>query len=181
VPCSRRSKTLLNEAVIEKLQGWKATHHQETCGGHGRIETRDIWCTSEVEHLGQLGQDWPALAAVAVVQCRRQVHGREPTVQKRYYLLSDASHDARKVGQIVRGHWAIENGLHYVLDVSFDEDHCRVRKDHGAENFSRMRRLTANLLRRAEGKASIRCKRKCCGWSTEFLAKALFAGLGATP
>jgi len=71
----KKVKTLLNEAVIEKLQGWKATHHQETCGGHGRIETRDIWCTSEVEHLGQLGQDWPALAAVAVVQCRRQVHG----------------------------------------------------------------------------------------------------------
>jgi len=172
-------KTLLKEAVVEKLQGWKASHHQETCAGHGRIETRDVWCTSEVEHLGKIAKDWPGLAAVAVVQCRRQVHGQEPTVQRRYYLLSDASLDAQQTGRLVRGHWTIENGLHYVLDMSFDEDHCRVRKDHGAENLSRMRRLTANLLRRVDGKASIRCKRKCCGWSREFLAKALLAGLGS--
>ena len=175
----KKVKTLLKEAVLEGLAGWEGSYHEESCSGHGRIETRQVWCTSEIEHLGTLAKEWPGLAAVALVQCRRQVNGKEFKVHQRYYILSDGGLDAEKVGQLVRGHWAIENKLHYILDVSFGEDQCRVRKDHGPENFSRLRRLTANLLQRAQSKASIRCKRKCCGWSDEFLIGALFGGLAS--
>lgn len=178
----QKLKTVMKEAMLEKLAGWaNGSYHEDTAAGHGRIETRQVWYTTEVGALGAIAGEWPGLSALAVVQCHRQVNGQAPKVHRRYYILSDASLDAPRVGALVRGHWGIENRLHYVLDVSFGEDQCRVRKDHGPQNLSRLRRLTANLLQRTQAKASIRCKRKCCGWSDEFLIQALFGSLTPTP
>ena len=84
------------------------------------------------------------------------------------------------LGHIIRGHWSIENGLHYVLDVSFDEDHSRVRKGHAAENLSRLRRLSANLLQRKGSKKSIKLRRKKCTWSEKYLLETLLRGLKPT-
>jgi predicted transposase YbfD/YdcC len=140
-------KALLDEAILEQLAGWEGgSHFQQTNGGHGRIETRDIWYTTEVASLGELLEQWPGLKAIVAVQRKRQVVGKEPTTERHYFICSDAKLDAEHAGQMIRGHWAIENSLHYVLDVSFNEDQSRVRKNHGAENLSRLRRLTANLL-----------------------------------
>lgn len=174
-------RRLLREAVVERLDGWSGDYHEETCAGHGRVETRRVWYTTDVEHLGAIRDQWAGLSAVAMVQCHRSVNGQEPKVHRRYYLLSDATLNAQQAGDLIRRHWRIENGLHYVLDVSFGEDQSRVRKDHGAENLSRLRRLTANLLRRTTSKASIKCRRKCCGWSDDFLVQALFSGLSPQP
>ncbi len=133
-----------------------------------------------MKHLGsELRTLWPSVRAIAAVERVREVMGKTPTVstERHYYILSDNRCDAQRVGAIIRGHWSIENGLHHVLDVSFNEDQSRVRKGHGAENLSRLRRLTANLLRLNPTKRSIRGQRKRCGWSDEYLFTTLFRGL----
>jgi predicted transposase YbfD/YdcC len=169
---------LLDEAILEKMEGWRGSRSQQTNGGHGRIETRRVWCTSEVEHLGAgLLEQWPGLKAIAAVERVRQVTGKPASTERHYYILSNDTLTAARVGQIIRGHWGIENGLHHVLDVSFDEDHSRVRKGHGAENLSRLRRLSANLLKRNADKRSIKGQRKRCGWSEDYLVQTLFRGL----
>jgi len=173
-------KPLMDEAIMEALNGWTGSHAQQTNGGHGRIETRTVWYTTDVQHLGSdLLEQWPGLKAIAAVERRRLVLGKkkEPSVERHYYILSNDQLVAEQVGQFIRGHWAIENGLHHVLDVSYDEDHSRVRKGHGAENLSRIRRLTANLLKRNESKRSIKGQRKACGRLIDYTLKTLFNGL----
>lgn len=176
----RKVKALLDEAILEDLAGWKgASRFTDVDSGHGRIETREVWYTSEVRHLGKdLLELWPGIKAIAAVERRRELVKQEPSMERHYYILSDGKLTAQRAGQIIRGHWSIENGLHYVLDVSFNEDQCRVRKDHGPENLSRLRRLTANLLRLNGSKRSIKGQRKRCGWSDEYLFQTLFRGLG---
>jgi predicted transposase YbfD/YdcC len=174
-------KPLLDEAILDQMEGWQGSQWQQTNGGHGRIETRRVWVTTEVTHLGvDLLAIWPELKAVVAIERVRQVIGKQATTQRHYYIVSNGTVSAERVGRIVRGHWGIENGLHYVLDVSFDEDHCRVRKGHGAENLSRIRRLAANLLKQNADKRSIKSRRKRCGWSEEYLFQTLFAGLPAS-
>jgi predicted transposase YbfD/YdcC len=173
-----RTRKLMDEAILEGMAGWKGSTHQEVDAGHGRIETRRVWLTTEVKHLGaDLLELWPGLKALAAVERVREVIGKEPSVERHYYILSNGKCDAQRAGQIIRGHWSIENGLHYVLDVSFNEDQSRVRKGHGAENLSRLRRLSANLLRLNPTKRSIKGQRKRCGWSDEYLFQTLFRGL----
>lgn len=168
----------MNEAILEKLAGWEgASQFEQTNGGHGRIETRRTWCTTEVTALGPVLEEWPSVKALVAVERHRQVIGKEPTVERHYFIASDAALDAERAGRMIRGHWGIENSLHYVLDVSFDEDQSRVRKGHGPENLSRLRRLTANLLQLIPRKASIRCKRKLCCWSERFLRETLLRSL----
>jgi predicted transposase YbfD/YdcC len=176
-----KTKKLLDEAILEGMAGWKGSTFQEVDAGHGRIETRQVWLTTEVKHLGtDMLELWPGLKALAAVQRTREVIGKEPSVERHYYILSDGKCDAQRAAQIIRGHWSIENGLHYVLDVSFNEDLSRVRKGHGAENLSRLRRLSANLLRMNPTKRSIKGQRKRCGWSEEYLFQTLFRGLSPT-
>jgi predicted transposase YbfD/YdcC len=172
-------KALLDEAILEQMSGWKGSVFQDVDAGHGRIETRGVWLTTEVKHLGaDLLALWPSVKAIVAVQRVREVMGKTPHVstERHYYILSDAKCTAQRAGEIIRGHWSIENSLHYVLDVSFNEDQSRVRKGHGAENLSRLRRLTANLLRLNPTKRSIKGQRKRCGWSDEYLFKTLFRG-----
>jgi predicted transposase YbfD/YdcC len=178
----RKVKALLDEAILEKLVGWRgASESTEVDSGHGRIETRRVWYTTEVRHLGRdLLELWPSIKAIAAVERRRELVKRPGSTERHYYILSDGTLTAERAGQIIRGHWGIENGLHYVLDVSFNEDQSRVRKNHGPENLSRLRRLTANLLRLNASKRSIKVQRKRCGWSEEYLFQTLFRGLGGS-
>jgi predicted transposase YbfD/YdcC len=175
-------KGLLDDAILDRMKGWAgASTFKDVDAGHGRIEQRRAWLTTEVEHLGSdLLALWPSVRAIAAVERVRELMGKEkkvPTTERHYFILSDPRCTAERAGQIIRGHWAIENGLHHVLDVSYSEDQSRVRKGHGAENLSRLRRLTANLLRRNGSKRSIRGQRKRCGWSDEYLFNTLFRGL----
>ena len=173
---------LMDEAILEQMAGWRGSTFREVDAGHGRIETRRVWLTTEVEHLGpDLLELWPGVKAIAAVERTRELIGKEPSVERHYYILSNGKCNAEQAGRIIRGHWSIENGLHYVLDVSFNEDQSRVRKGHGAENLSRLRRLTANLLRLNPSKRSIKSQRKRCGWSTDYLLQTLFRGLATAP
>lgn len=173
-----KAKQLMDEAILEGMAGWKGSLFHDTDAGHGRIETRRVWLTTEVKHLGPaLLELWPSVRAIAAVERVREVIGKEPSIERHYYILSNGRCNAQRAGEIIRGHWSIENGLHYVLDVSFNEDQSRVRKGHGAENLSRLRRLSANLLRLNPAKRSIKGQRKRCGWSDEYLFQTLLRGL----
>lgn len=94
----------------------------------------------------------------------------------RYFLSSLSGDDAEKFGGAVRGHWGVENGLHWVLDVAFREDESRVRKGNAPENMAMMRHVALNLLKTATTKqkrVSIQSRRKLAGWDHEFLAHVL--------
>jgi predicted transposase YbfD/YdcC len=116
---------------------------------------------------------FPGIVAIARVTSRRRLHGRraEP-VFVRYYVLSKYI-PAKRLLAIVRGHWSIENQLHWILDVVFDEDRCRARKDNAPENLAILRRLAANVVRSHPGKMSMRQKIKTAGWNDSFLLDML--------
>lgn len=167
-------RALLDEARQENLEGWAGDFCEQTESGHGRIETRKVWCVRDVQWLGDLARQWPGLRSVAMVEATRQVAGQPATTECHYYISSLKEADAQAMGSAIRGHWGIENRLHWVLDVTFQEDQCRIRKGHGAENFSRLRRIALNLLRREKTvKASIRGKRKLGGWDHDFLLQLI--------
>lgn len=165
----QKVKSLLDEALLETFAGVKHDRFDETNGGHGRIETRRVWITPEVNWLGDLQQEWAGLAAVVLVEATRRINGKTST-ERRYYIASNPTATARQAAESIRGHWGIENQLHWNLDMSFDEDQSRIRKDHAAENFSRLRRIGLNLLgRETSQKVGIKSKRLLAGWDHDYL------------
>ena len=169
---------LMDEAIAERFAGLRHGRDETTDGGHGRVEVRRTWVSDDpallrpVEALG-----WCAVASLAVVESR--VTGRKPgetgpDLTRRYYLSSLAGTDAARMARVIRGHWGIENALHWQLDVSFREDERRLRKCHGAENFSRLCRLALNLLKSEKtAKLGIANKRLRAGWDHAYLLKLL--------
>ena len=173
-------KALLDEAVLAGFEGMRHGHSEHTDGGHGRVETRRVWVTDEVNWLGEglLGQ-WAGLSAgsVAVVESVRQDLGDlsgKVTTERRYFISSLPGTNADQMAEAVRGHWAVENKLHWQLDVSFREDERRIRKGYGAENYSRLCRLALNLLKRDKTvKIGVHGKRLKAGWDEHYLLRLL--------
>jgi predicted transposase YbfD/YdcC len=170
----KKVKALLDEAILENFAGVPHDFAQSVEGDHGRIETRRLWMTDQVQHLPQqLLDEWPALLSLAVVESIRQVNG-QCSRERRYFISSLSVLDATTMARYVRGHWGVENNLHWQLDVSFNEDQCRVRTNHAAENFSRLRRMALNLLQSDKSlKVGIKAKRKKAGWHEPYLLKLL--------
>ena len=142
--------------------------------GHGRIETRVASISDDIAWL-QKWHDWPGLQAVGKVTASRRSVGPDPadaSEETRYYLLSQAFPPER-CNDIVRSHWGIENRLHWVLDVTCNEDQARNRKGHGAENLALLRKLALNLARLEPSKGSMRGKLKKAGWDNGFLITIL--------
>ena len=142
----------------------------QTNKGHGRIETRTASISSDVAWLKER-HHWPGLAAVGKITASRQEGGRS-SVESRYYLLSQAFPPER-FNQIARAHWGIENQLHWVLDVVFNEDQSRNRKDNSPGNLALLRKLALNLARLELSKGSMRGKLKRAGWDNSYLATLL--------
>jgi len=166
--------TDLADLIRTKFAGVPHDVCETVDGDHGRIETRRVWTTSQIDWLGAEQSRWPGLRSVAVVESIREVPPKEATSERRYYISTLDGSDARRMAEVIRGHWGIENKLHYALDVSFAEDQCRVRKGHAAENFSRIRRLALNLLRKETSKKrGIKGKRLAAAWDHDYLLKIL--------
>jgi len=117
------------------------------------------------------------LTSVAVMECRREVIGQAAGVERRYYISSMAASgggDAKQMLAAGRSHWGVENKVHWSLDMSFREDECRIRTGHAAENFSRLRRLSINLLKaETTTKVGLASKRLRCGWDHDYLLTVL--------
>jgi predicted transposase YbfD/YdcC len=183
----QRVQRLMDEGILEGFQGLRHGSWRETNDLHGRIETRQVWVTDEIQWLGaELLAEWPGLASLAAVERTRQDLGDpsgKVTTERSYYISSHRGTDARRLSDGIRQHWGVENQLHWRLDVGMNEDQSRLRVLHGAENFSRLRRITLNKLKRwkfrkANGKvipAGIRLKQQACGWSRKALLEALLA------
>ena len=136
-------------------------------GDHGRIETRTTTVIQDVEWLRQRHK-WPGLNGVVIVESARQIDGAI-TSETRVYITS-LRLPAYLMGPIVRDHWSIENKLHWVMDMIFRDDECRVRTDHAPANFTTLKHMALNLIRRAPSKDSIRLRRKVAAWDDNFLA-----------
>jgi predicted transposase YbfD/YdcC len=170
-------KGLLDEMILENFAGVEHGFVETRDDAHGRIETRKVWVTDQIASLA-CREDWAGLSSVAVVESTRQDLGDlsgKITTERRYFISSLKGCDAKRMAGAVRGHWGIENSLHWVLDMTFREDERRIRKDHGAENFSRLCRIALNQLKKETSKKrrSLRVKRKLAGWSNDYLMKLL--------
>ena len=139
-------------------------------GDHGRIETRTSTISTAVDWL-QEDHRWPGLKAIGKIVRTREI-GAKTTMETAYYLLSTPM-TAAHFGQVVRAHWAVENSLHWTLDVIMNEDQARNRLDHGPNNLAVLRHMALNILNARKSKISNRRKIKRAGWSNAFLANLL--------
>jgi predicted transposase YbfD/YdcC len=138
---------------------------------HGRIETRRYWITEEIGWLEDRTL-WEGLRSVAMVESIREV-GAETSTETRFFLCSLKA-DAGNFARAARGHWGIENQLHWSLDVAFAEDQCRVRAGHAAENLALLRHLTLNILKRDTAKKrGLKGKQKNASWDHSYLRSLL--------
>ena len=177
-----KTQALLNDVVLDHAKGIEDKAHvgyfEQSESGHGRQETRRVWVSDEIQWLGKdLLALWPGLASIALVERTRQDLGDlagKVSIERQIYISSIKGIDARAVAAAVRGHWSVENNLHWQLDVSFGEDQNRTRKGTGAENYSRLCRIALNLLKRDTSiKAGIKTKRLNAGWDHDYLLRLI--------
>jgi len=141
---------------------------------HGRIETRECWATDDPSCLACLDrrERWPGLRSIAMVRRRRRKTGEDATKEsvETVFYISTLEADANKILEATRRHWSIENSLHWILDVAFDEDNCRVRTRNAAENLSTLRCFALGLIKQdTTVKAGVKIKRQSAGWSNDYL------------
>jgi predicted transposase YbfD/YdcC len=141
-------------------------------GDHARIETRTTTVSHDVKWL-QERHNWPGPQGVVIIESSREVSGKIEW-ETRYYITSLVML-ASLLGPVVRSHWAIENRLHWIMDMVFRDDECRVRTDDAPANFATIKHIALNLLRRPSRKQSLRARRKAASWDDEFLASLIRA------
>jgi len=162
-------------ATEQKAMGFKDTkvsRHETVDGDHGRIETRTYTAIHDIAWL-QERHAWPGLKGVVIVESTREI-GDKVERETRFYITS-LVWLACQLGPVIRAHWAIENSLHWIMDMTFRDDECRVRTDHAPANFTTIKHIAHNLIRRAPGKDSFRLKRKVAAWDDEFLVSLIAA------
>jgi len=164
------------------------THTMEPDNGHGRLDERTTWASGEVGWLCRRHPGWLDLRQVVCVQRRRTDFATGKVSQeRRFYLTSLAPQAAgpQRLGELIRGHWSVENQLHWCLDVSFSDDRCRVRKEHGPENLAAIKRLALGLVKRSLPSAttalkakrtSLKTRRLRCGMDDGYLIQTLLGG-----
>jgi predicted transposase YbfD/YdcC len=162
---------LFQQAQASEFKDVAHSFAQSIDKGHGRIEIRRCWTLSELDYLVQLPL-WSGLQTVVRVQSERHYNGRI-TTEERFFISTLAS-QATLLLNAVRTHWSIENSLHWVLDVSFHEDACRIRRDFAPQNMAMLRHLALNLLSKdSSAKRGIAARRKKAAWDHAYLIKLL--------
>jgi predicted transposase YbfD/YdcC len=162
-------------AAEQKANGFKDTQvsrHETVDGDHGRIETRTYTVFHDVKWL-QERHAWPSLKGVVMVESQREI-GEKIERETRFYITS-LVWLASQLGPVIRSHWGVENSLHWIMDMLFRDDECRIRTDHAPANFTTIKHMAQNLIRRAPGKDSMRVRRKVAAWDDDFLASLIAA------
>ena len=150
----------------------KVSRHETKEHGHGRDEHRTYLVCDVPDDLPDRGR-WKGLKRIGVA-ISNTVRGGKPCDEVRYYILSKKL-SARSFGAAVRGHWGIENSLHWQLDMSFGEDRSRIRRGHANANFAVVRRMALSLLKNEKSqKAGVKTKRLTAGWNDDYLEQVLF-------
>jgi predicted transposase YbfD/YdcC len=161
-------QAVFDRACAAEFEGVRHDSHASVEDGHGRHEERYV---TVIYDPAGVPAEWPDVAAVVLVVRERRV-GEKTESTARHYLTSYAG-TAAEIAGFIRGHWGIENGLHWVLDVAFREDESRTRAGHAGANLGLLRRVAVSLLKRAADKGSIETKRLRAGWDQEFLLRIL--------
>ena len=149
-------------------------YDKEVKKGHGRIDVRECWATSDPEYLDSVRQTqkWANLRSIIMI-VRPRIIDDEETIKVRFFI-SSLQANAKRFLKATRQHWGIENGLHWVLDIAFNEDRSRVRKDHAPANLAVLRHMAVNLLKQeTSAKGGIKAKRLQAGWNEDYLLKVL--------
>jgi predicted transposase YbfD/YdcC len=161
-------RTFMDDRIINDPTS--CDYYETTEKSHGRIEIRKCWSCPEVGWLSQK-QQWAGLSSLT--ECTRIINGKS-SVERRYFISSHSGRQAQKIATLVRNHWRIENELHWTLDVSFNEDQCRVRIENAAENLARIRRISLILLKNDKTcKLGIKSKRAKAGYDRNYLLTLL--------
>ena len=166
-------KQLFTTARCQNFTNISHQFYESVEKGHGRIETRRYWTMGNTAFL--IGAEkWTGLKSIGMVESERQINGKV-SIEQRYYILS-LDTNVQKFAEAVRSHWSIENQLHWILDVSFQEDASQACQGHSAENLAVIRHVGLNLLSRdKKTKVGIKGKRLKAGWNDDYLQEVIAA------
>ena len=166
--------------ILEKFKDVEHVYHETTEGGHGRIDKRRVWATGRIEWL-KGRSDWKNLNSVVAVESTREILGSGKTsTERRYFIASLPCVSGEQFARLVRNHWSIENGQHWTLDMAFNEDQSRIRKEHGDQNLAVLRRIALGLLRRDKSvKLGAKNKRLKAGRNRNYLLRVLLSPTAA--
>lgn len=142
------------------------TCHETLEKSHGRIEVRKVTVCTDLGWLRRQ-HDWPGLASIVMVEYSAEESGK--TRRETRFYISSLRVEAEVMAACIRDHWGVENGLHWVMDMVFRDDECRIRKDNAPANFATIKHMASNILRASKGKQSMRQKRHAAAWDDDFL------------
>ena len=163
------------EQKARKFKDTVVSRHETLEKSHGRIETRTYTSIDAIDWLKER-HDWVGLKSIVMVESIREIIGGKTEPETRFYISSLAA-DAVRQGDAVRGHWAVESH-HWVMDMVFRDDECRIRRDNAPANFATIKHIASNLMRAKADKHSMRAKRRLAAWDDAYL-ESLITGAGA--
>ncbi len=170
-PLHAQVKALFAAAESREFRG--VPTHRSKDKGHGRVEQRTVRALGLND--AEVRSEWRDLKTVVMVDRTREVHG-ETTTERHYYITSLEA-NATKLAETIRAHWGIENNLHWMLDVAFDEDSRRIRDERSAENYALVARMALMMLKRSPERLSVALKRKKAGWDPDYMCRLLVSGV----
>lgn len=170
-------KFYLDKQLATQFTGTSHSVHHSVNGDHGRIESREVWLTLNVEWLKARHPRWHSVKSLAVINSTREIKGVS-SHERRYYISSHGNKGADFIARCIRSHWHVENKLHWQLDVSFNEDHNRLRSGYAAQNVALINKIALNLLKNEKtAKVGIKSKRLKAGWDNAYMMKVLTVGM----